>query len=100
MGVADNPGAFADVAISTLYASLRARGFNPAMCEAFVYGGGNMFPELFKQSHVGDANGIWVLDRLKNDGVKIVVQDLGGSAYRRLAWNIGPEMPQALAFAV
>lgn len=93
LGIADNPGAYADAAINEMYARLRKHGFNPKLCDAFVYGGGNMFPAQFTQSHVGEANSNWVLDRLRHDGVRIILHDTGGNAYRRLTWTIGPLLP-------
>ncbi|MEI2679695.1 MAG: chemotaxis protein CheD [Burkholderiaceae bacterium] len=55
-GVAET-GAYAEVALDTMYALLRERGIDPRQCEAYVYGGGNMFPQLFNQiAHVGERN--------------------------------------------
>ena len=47
-------GAFADVALERMYTLLRARGITPSLCEAYVYGGGNMFPRVFRNTHVGE----------------------------------------------
>jgi chemotaxis protein CheD len=95
-----NPTASADAAIDAMYLQLMVRSLNPRMCYAFVYGGGNMFPSLFKGTHVGENNGRHVLDRLAFDGVRTIYVDLGGNAYRRLAWTIGPEMPDVTAVDV
>lgn len=92
--------AYADKALATLYAQLRARGINPLLCEAWVYGGGNMFPEQFTTSHVGDQNANWALDALAHDGVRVLFHDLGGSAYRRLGWTVGPDAPEVSAVPV
>ncbi|RZI86724.1 MAG: hypothetical protein EOP38_00035 [Rubrivivax sp.] len=91
---------YADVALETMYALLRSAGFNPKFCEAHVYGGGNMFPDLVKQLSVGDANARWVLDALAGDGVRVVEQDLGGTAYRRLSWTVGSGLPEVTAVQV
>lgn len=90
--------AYGDAAIETLYALMQARGFSPQLCDAYVYGGGNMFPTLFPESHVGEANGAWALTRLARDGVRVVFHDLGGDVYRRLSWEVGPALPEVLAF--
>ena len=94
------PTAAADAAIDAMYDQLSMRSLNPRLCHAFVYGGGNMFPALFTTSHVGQGNARRVLQRLEDDGVNIIIRDLGGNAYRRLSWVIGPDMPQVTAVAV
>lgn len=94
------PTAAADAAIDAMYHLLSMRGMNPRLCHAFVYGGGNMFPELFARGHVGEGNARHVLDRLAADGIRVALQDLGGNAYRRLGWTIGPELPQVTAVEV
>lgn len=93
-------GQSADGAIETLHALLRQRGFNPSLCDAFVYGGGNMFPGLVGGPHVGERNAQDVLARLAADRVRVIFCDVGGRAYRRVAWTIGPELPEVTAVAV
>lgn len=95
-----NSTAHADAALVQLYALLRARGIEPRLCEAYVVGGGNMFPALFEQGHVGEANAQWALTALEEDGVRVLSHDLGGNHYRRLSWVVGPEAPQVTAVAV
>ena len=92
--------AFAGAAMSALYATMRERGFTPSFCEAWVFGGGNMFPALVQHRHVGDDNVRWAVDTLIADGIRIVATDVGGSAYRRLAWTVGPGAPEVVAVAV
>jgi chemotaxis protein CheD len=89
--------AYADVAFETMFGLLRARGITPGCCEAYVYGGGNMFPNLVRNSHVGDNNARWALDALCDAGIEVLHQDLGGSAYRRLSWTVGPDAPNVTA---
>jgi chemotaxis protein CheD len=92
--------AHADDALAAMYALLRERGINPSMCEAFLYGGGNMFPEVFRHTHVGDDNARWALDALAADGVRVLSDDLGGTAYRRLAWTVGEGRPEVTSVEV
>jgi chemotaxis protein CheD len=92
--------AHADAARRSMHQKLTARGITPSLCEAYVYGGGNMFPALVKQSHVGDDNARWALDALARDGVKVLFHDVGGSVYRRLSWTVGTDMPQVTAVQV
>lgn len=92
--------AHADVALATMYALLRARGIEPTQCEAYVYGGGNMFPDIFMATHVGDNNVQWALAALAEDGVPVLFDDVGGNSYRRLAWTVGPERPNVTAVPI
>jgi len=94
------PGAHADGALASMYTKLRWRGIEPRLCEAFVYGGGNMFPGVFTLHHVGDENVRWVLRALAADGIPVRVHDHGGNTYRRLGWTVGPELPQVAAVSV
>lgn len=91
------PTAAADAAVDRMYAMLFARGLNARLCDAMVYGGGNMFPGLYRDVHVGDANACCVLDRLARDGIRVGLRDLGGTTYRRVAWTIGPDLPEVVA---
>lgn len=84
----------ADAAMRMLYRLLRGRGVQPRMCQAFVYGGGNMFPGQYRQTHVGDDNARWALQALADEGIAIVARDLGGHHYRRIFWTVGPDGPQ------
>jgi chemotaxis protein CheD len=85
---------FAEVALGVMYATLVKRGIAPKRCEAYVYGGGNMFPDMSSSTHVGQRNAQWALDALLRDKVRVVHQDLGGPTYRRVAWTVGTEQPQ------
>ena len=84
---------FGTVAMEAMDNLLMARGINPQMCEAYVYGGGNMFPGLITQSNVGDANALWTLTMLRERGVRVVEKDLGGRVYRRIRWCVGFDAP-------
>jgi chemotaxis protein CheD len=90
----------AEAALQRLYDLLRERSIDPARCEAYVYGGGNMFPGLFPQRHVGLNNTEWVLDALAEDGVTVLHSDVGGNRYRRLSWTVGPDQPRVQAVDV
>lgn len=94
---APRDSAWGDVALDLMYEMLRKRGIEPRLCEAYVYGGGNMFPGIFSAGHVGANNARWTLDALKLDGVRVLHQDLGGTAYRKLSWTVGPDAPAVSA---
>jgi chemotaxis protein CheD len=87
-------------AIDRMYQLLNARGMSPLLCEAWVYGAGNMFPRMFKHTHVGFRNAQAVLQRLEADHVKVTRQDLGGRTYRQLKWTVGLDFPVVIATAV
>lgn len=92
--------AHAHVALDTMYRLLRACGIVPALCQAYVYGGGNMFPGLMPGPQVGENNVNWVIAALQRDGVQLLHTDVGGSCYRRLSWTVGPQAPRAVAVPV
>jgi chemotaxis protein CheD len=85
--------AFGDVAMREMFARLRSVGVNPGQCDAYVFGGGNMFPKLFDVRHVGDANVDWVLDCLHDHGIHLVDHCLGGNGYRKVSWTVGTGDP-------
>ena len=85
-------------AFSVMYGMLRAVAIEPRLCEAFVVGGGNMFPSLYGEGpHVGAQNARWVLSTLERDGIRTVGVDVGGTAYRRVRWTVGSDMPDVKA---
>jgi chemotaxis protein CheD len=85
--------AYGVTAMHEMFTQLRARGINPRMCQAYVFGGGNMFPQLFRDKHVGASNVDWVMQYLDTHGVAIVDQCLGGNGYRKVSWTVGPQDP-------
>nr|WP_315490858.1 chemotaxis protein CheD [uncultured Rhodoferax sp.] len=85
--------AYASVAMDEMFMCLTAIGVIPTRCEAYVFGGGNMFPALFAKHHVGDSNVQWVLDYLHTQGIAIVDHCLAGAGYRKISWTIGPSEP-------
>lgn len=100
-GTEPRDSAFGDVALGLMYELLSKRGISPHLCEAYVYGGGNMFPSLFGDgTHVGANNARWTLDALALDGVRVLYSDIGGNTYRKLSWTVGPDAPLALAVEV
>jgi chemotaxis protein CheD len=89
--------AYGDTALLKLNALLRSKGIEPRLCEAWAFGGGNMFPDrigpLVSQGNVGRANAEWALDRLAELGVVVRGQSLGGNFYRRVSWLVGDGDP-------
>jgi chemotaxis protein CheD len=93
-------GAYADTALRLMYAGLRSRAIAPELCEAWVFGGGNMFPTLSTLPQVGDDNADWAIDALARDGVRVLGYQLGGAVYRRLAWTVGADAPEVESIEV
>jgi chemotaxis protein CheD len=89
--------AFGEVAMAEMAGLLIGRGLAPSRCEAYVVGGGNMFPQLVTQAPVGEANARWALAALARENVRVVYQDLGGAAYRKLGWTVGHNAPDIVA---
>lgn len=85
------------VALHAMAEMLAARGFSARLCQAFVYGGGNMFPTLPRGANpVGMTNVRWTLDELADLGTPVLLQDVGGEGYRRFAWTVGPGAPEVV----
>jgi len=86
------------IAFETMDTLLSQRGLNSRFCQAFVYGGGNMFPALAGggTGHVGLSNARWTLDELAGRGTAVLAQDVGGEGYRRLSWIVGPGAPDVV----
>lgn len=89
--------AYGEVAMQAMFDQLIGVAIPPQRCCAYVYGGGNMFPQLFSTTHVGAKNAEWVLDYLYDCGINVVEQDIGGSTYRKLAWTVGRTKPEVEA---
>lgn len=90
--------AFGNAALAEMGRLLRQRGIDARQCQAWVYGGGNMFPgqtdSSADQGHIGAANFEWALTALHEAGIRVLGVSLGGYAYRKLRWTIGPDMPE------
>ncbi len=91
------PTAHGPTALAALFASLRARAIEPMRCHAWVAGGGHMFPQRLLERpdelHPGHLNSHWALQALSALGIPVLGHHLGGTAYRRLRWTVGPGTP-------
>jgi chemotaxis protein CheD len=85
--------AYGTAAMAEMFRRLRTMGSNPKMCEAYVFGGGNMFPQFFNGKHIGAVNADWVLDYLHEHGIEVVDHCLGGNGYRKVSWTVGAGEP-------
>ena len=92
--------AYAEVAMGEMFARLQAVGIAAQRCQAYVYGGGNMFPGIVSGPSVGDRNAQWVLDFLADHGIEVVEHSLGGASYRKLSWTVGRAAPMVENVAI
>ena len=81
--------AYGRVAMEAMFAHLRSIGITPTLCEAYVFGGSNMFPRLFQTRDVGGSNTAWALAYLECHGIRVMDQSLGGHGYRKVSWTVG-----------
>lgn len=90
--------AHGEAALALMFSLLRARGIEPRLCHAWLYGGGNMFPGLVgpqsTHGNVGATNAAWAEAALAQHGIRVLGGDLGGNVYRRLRWTVGPDAPE------
>lgn len=93
-GSSDCSTAGGAAALDCMIDGLRSRGLNASMCDAFVYGGGDMFPTGSSRRTIGETNGEWFLSRLRSMGVRLAEVDVGGASYRKLKWTVGPTTPE------
>jgi chemotaxis protein CheD len=98
--MAENPTAYADAAWHEMQRLLVERGITPHLCEAYVYGGGDMFPGLELTCNVGDNNVRWALRALAEAGIPIRGSDLGGSVYRKVSWQVGAQTPTVISVSM
>ena len=91
---------FGAAAFARMHRLLADHNIVPRLCQAWVVGGGNMFPDRYAKTHVGDANARWVLRTLVDGGVHVVGHDLGGPRYRRVHWTVGPGGPRVTSVAL
>ena len=89
------PRRLADAALAPMYALLRARGITPRLCEAYVYGGGNMFPGAGRQTARGRGNaaGCWSAGRRWHPHADCATSG-AATAYRRLQLDRRAERPE------
>lgn len=85
--------AYGVAAMDDMFRRLHAVGVTPRFCQAYVFGGGNMFPNLITSNAIGGNNVSWVQHQLKHHHITVVNQCLGGKGYRKVSWTVGPTEP-------
>jgi chemotaxis protein CheD len=88
--------AYGSCAMDDMFHRLRRVGLAPSMCQAYAFGGGNMFPQLMTTDNVGLRNARWVTDFLAAHNIELLDHSLGGTHYRKLAWTVGAQEPELI----
>lgn len=92
--------AYGICAMEEMFHRLRHVGLTPHMCQAYAYGGGNMFPHLSSGDNVGSRNARWVTDFLTSHNIALVDHSLGGAHYRKITWSVGSLEPSLVLTSV
>ena len=88
--------AYGSCAMDDMFHRLRRVGLTPSRCQAYAYGGGNMFPQMMTTDNVGLRNARWVTDFLAAHNIQLVEHSLGGAHYRKVAWTVGTLEPELI----
>jgi chemotaxis protein CheD len=83
-------GRYGEDAMILMLTELRARGIDPAACQAKVFGGGIMFPDLERRGHdgVGRKNGEAAERLLAQHKIPIVSESRFGIGHRHIIFNV------------
>jgi chemotaxis protein CheD len=80
---------FADVAVPTLVSNLLAKGAKKTNLKAKITGGANMFPTLNQTIlNIGLDNIQAVRQSLKEEGIPLIAEDVGGEKGRKLEFEV------------
>lgn len=81
---------YGDEALDLMCAGLRARGVDPASCEAKLFGGGDMFgrPQMRSSIGVGHDNGIQARRMVEARGARVVAESLFGEGHRQIVFDV------------
>lgn len=86
----DLDGRYGDEALELMFRDLRSSGVNPKLCQAKIFGGGNMFPGQTRASAitVGQRNGEAARALLLKHGIEVVTESLFGIGHRQIIFNV------------
>lgn len=84
------PGKFADTAVPALAEAVRKIGGKETVLSAKIAGGACILPNLSNNDqHVGRKNVDAIKAALKDNRIRLVAEDVGGSYGRKIEFNIG-----------
>jgi chemotaxis protein CheD len=83
-------GRYGRDAMALMVAQLRERGVGIHECEAKVFGGGTMFPEIEagRQPGIGHRNGVAAEKLLAEYGIPVVSESLFGTGHRHILFDV------------
>ena len=86
----ETPGKFADSAVAAMVQQMEIRGVGSSQLTAKITGGADMFAGQFKGTgrRIGARNILATRKTLDNFGIRLVAQDVGGSAGRTVEYTI------------
>ncbi|MCK9221897.1 MAG: chemotaxis protein CheD [Limnochordia bacterium] len=85
----ENPGKYADLALPLLYKQMLQQGAHPRTLYAKIAGGGQLFSGMEGPLlNVGEQNVLAVQTKLKELGVKVSGQDVGGNKGRSMSIDV------------
>jgi chemotaxis protein CheD len=83
------PGKFADSAVAAMVQQMETRGIGPSRLVAKIAGGADMFAGQFKGTdrRIGARNVLAARKALDNFGIRLMAQDVGGTAGRTVEFT-------------
>jgi chemotaxis protein CheD len=84
---------YGPAALERMLELMTAKGYAASKCQAWLCGGGNMFPQQITDKPIGEANVLWVREQLHRLGVRVVSESVGGAHYRKVIWTVGNPAP-------
>lgn len=83
-------GRYGDESLLLMIGQLRQAGVHPALCQAKVFGGGNMFPDHSHPNavNVGKRNGDAARALLQRHNIPIVSESLFGVGHRQIIFDV------------
>lgn len=79
-----NPLRFADKATEAMLEKMQRFGCKQENIQAKIFGGASMFSGLSKELQVGEKNIAAVREKLRQEGIRIVAEDVGGNQGRSI----------------
>ena len=103
--VAQSSGRYCEGALELMLTDLRQLGITPAECQAKIFGGGMMFPDIERDDarNIGRRNGETAERLLHMHNIPVVSESLFGIGHRHIIFNVktgdvwvrvGPPGPQ------
>ncbi len=83
----DAPARYGINAMELLINRIMNLGGKRRFLKAKVFGGGHLLPAISRENGMGLKNAEFVLEFLRNESIKIVSQDVGGTVSRRIIFH-------------